>query len=239
MINIHPKLMENPVNFLVTYDEVIRDANIMIFNKILKHHKKQLMDYIDFSKFKNSSPEKLAKDLSLRKLKNPLEWIAIKKFNYEKEYNRLYDHYKDIYTYDTHVMLNALKKLSHEKFVENIYIYSKDYDVRKAYDININFKDVSNKVTYVNGPYIDVVKQIPSLQFIIDNDVDRVEPIIKDNTISRKINFMIAKYGYNYILNEYNKPILKNDILKTAVKEKINLVEFTPVTISEKSFLAG
>ena len=37
----------------------------------------------------------------------------------------------------------------------------------------------------------------------------------------------------------FGKPIFKNDLLKYAVKEKINITEFIPVIITEKSFLAG
>ena len=242
MFSIDPKLLSNPIDILISYDEVIRDPNIQLIHKLIQTHKKYVIDWMDIDRVKSLSPERLAKDLSVRTIKNPLIWLKNKEYSdrlCNKLYTSAYRHYKDLYIHDTHVMLGAMKKLAGEKFVNQIYIYSKDYDERKAYDIKKNFEDHNQKVTYVTGVYTDVVEKINNIRFIIDNDLDRIEPILRDKTYNKSINFMIAKYGYNYALNEFGKPIFKNDLLKYTVKEKINITEFIPVIITERSFLAG
>ena len=235
----HETLRESPVSMVVSYHGVLRDANQFIMHQILNdpHLHKQLEKYVDFDRFKNMSDNRIDLKMMLREIKNPLEWLSIKPFNYEANYKKLYEHYPNMFEKSAPLpFYRTIVQMIEAKFVNHIYIYAKDYDERIAYDIVKTFGK-NDIVKFVNGNYLDVLEILEEVTTIVTGDISEVSPIV---TIPKyhKSMVMVARYGYNYEMVK-GKLALKDDFTNQCRKVGIKLVEFTPIDINEEAMLDG
>lgn len=227
---------------LFSYDEVLRDPNTFILKLILskKNIRDQMEKYINLKRFDCQTDEHNHAIMTARKKKNILEWLAYKKFDYEKNYDTF--HSKYIHTYEKSQaleMYRALTNIIDQAFVKKVYIYNKTEDKRQMYDLFKTFGK-NDKIVYVNGNYLDVVERIGDINIIIDNDIDRIAPLFSYPTYANTL-FMVGRYGYNY---EENKALengyeLKGGLTKFVAKHKINLVEFSPMKITPEVLRNG
>ena len=223
-------------NVLVSFDEVIKDPNLIILDVIRKRYQKDFAEFIDIPRILNLSNEALQKELVIRGTKNIFEWLKIKDFDYSKNYDMFYDSFKDLYVNAPNMaMVTALKSFIKEDFIKTIYVWSNKYDRRKMLELEMVLN--SNKIEYVTGNYLDVFGAIEDLNIIIDNDAERVAPLInKDN--KGKL-FMIGRYGYNYTVDPENGLVLKNNIDYNAHKCLVDLIIFHPIFFTQAHFMKG
>ena len=92
--------------------------------------------------------------------------------------------------------MKVVNVLLSQKFVKNVYIYSKRHDPRIECDIAILFNG-SEKVNYVSGEFNDVIDALEDITLYVLSDIDKVGQIIAKNK-QEYCEFMIAEYGYNY-----------------------------------------
>lgn len=233
-------LTDRPLTILATYNGVMKDPNIFILHLILDtpNIREQLEGYFDIRKFECQSEGRIQTLLLNRDKKNILEWAALKKFDFEFNYEKMFEKFPRMYLDSPPLkMLSAFQKLIEEKFTRKIYFYDRKKDRRVMYDIVSNFAK-NNKIEYVYGSYLDVVSAIGGIDLFIDSDIDRLAPVMYMPEYWNS-TFLIAQYGYNYVLNENNRPMLKNDIAAYAAKKDINLLEFVPYEITAESIANG
>lgn len=237
-----PSLFSSPVNILVSYNEVLRDPNTFI-QKLITQRKSlryQLEKYIDVTRFDNQSDSHNHLAMTLRSEKNLLKWLAIKEFNYESNYEKLYDKYPHMFEDSEPLeMYRALSQTLDKSFVNKLYVYNKVLDKRQMYDLYKTFGK-TDKLVYVNGDYLDVIDRLGTIEVIIDNDIDRISPLFSYPSCSKTM-FMIARYGYNYTVNPVleNSLELKDGLTRLSVRRKINLVEFSPIKVTKEALRNG
>ena len=238
---IDPRLFENPITILLPYNEILRDHNTFLLHLIMDnpHLKSQFEKYISFDRFECQTDERIRVLLMNRTKKNFLEWLAIKKLDYEINYRKLY--YKFLYMFEESPLLDmysTLLNFANEEFVKRIIVYGEKRDKRIMYDIYKTFVN-NKKVEYVTGPYLDVISAIGEINLIIDNDIDRMSAVMYMPEYYTS-TFMIAQYGYNYeMVRGIKSPQLKNGIVKHALRKKINLIEFLPFNIKYEDTMNG
>ena len=79
------------IRVLVTYRDIIKTADMYIINLLKTKFRDKFKEYIDYSLLDTLTDEALLLHWVNRPVKNPLEWLAIKPFDYEKNYQLLYD----------------------------------------------------------------------------------------------------------------------------------------------------
>lgn len=239
---INPELFTQPVTIVTSYSEVMRDPNTFILKFILKKEsaRKQLEPYMNFSRFECQTEAHNHVAMTIRSKKNLFEWLATKKFNYEKVYNQIYDKYPQMFEDSVPLeMYRALSQAIKQEFVDKIYVYSQVHDKRIQYDLAKTF-GATDKLIYANGNYLDVIDRIPKVDLFIDNDIDRIAPLFEYPRFN-KSTFMIAEYGYNYVKNPLleNSVELKGGLGRLAMRRKINLVEFKPIKVTKEMLENG
>ena len=235
------RLVENPVNVFITFDEVMRDQNTFIIHLILDNEniRKQLESYIDLSIFECQSEGRIRTLLLNRDKKNILEWLSKKPFDYEVNYQKMYSKFPRMYEDSPPLdMYRTVSRFLDEPFVRNVFVYGRSSDVRVVFDLKQTFGK-NDKLHYVTGPYLDAISAIGKIDLFIDNDVERLAPVMYMPE-HRYATFMVARYGYNYEFVTYSKePQLKGDVVKHSIREKINLVEFLPFKVNRESISNG
>lgn len=238
---IDPRLFENPITILLPYNEILRDQNTFLLHLIMDNQylRTQFEKYVSFERFECQTEERIRVMLMNRTEKNFLKWLAIKEFDYETNYKKLYDKFLHMFEESPPLdMYKALMNLTNEEFVKRIIVYGEKRDKRIMYDIYKTFV-TNKKIEYVTGPYLDVISAVGEINLIIDNDIDRVSAVMYMPEYYAS-TFMIAQYGYNYeLVTNVRSPQLKNGIVKHALRKKINLIEFLPFSIKYEHTMNG
>ena len=238
---IDPRLFEKPITVFVPYNEILRDHNTFLIHLIMDtpNLRKQFEQYISFERFECQTDLRIRVLIMNRPKKNILEWLAIKKFDYEKNYQKLYDKIPQMFEESPPLdMYVALTNMVREEFVKRIIVYGEKRDIRTMYDLSHIFNK-SEKIQYVTGPYLDVVSAIGEIDLFVDNDIDRMSAVMYMPEYYGS-TFMIAQYGYNYELPAGEKtPQLKGRIVNHAIRKKINLVEFIPFKLKYEHTVNG
>lgn len=238
---IDPRLFEKPITVFLPYNEILRDHNTFLLHLIMEtpNLRKQLEPYISFERFECQSDTRIRVLILNRTKKNLLEWLAIKKFDYETNYRKLYEKFPQMFEESPPLdMYIALTSMAKEEFVKRIVIYGERKDIRTMYDIAQTF-DKNKKVQYVTGPYLDAISAVGEIDLFVDSDIDRLSAVMYMPQYYNS-TFMIAQYGYNYELVKGEKtPQLKGRIVSHAIRKKINLVEFVPFSVKYEHTVNG
>ena len=233
------RLFENPLNVFISYKEIIKQHNFFIIKKIFENKNvyNQLSNYINLNLFDHQSDERINMLLLNRDKENLLEYLKIKEFNYEVNYNKLYKKFPEMFINSYPLeMLNVINRFNIEEFIKNIYIYNEEEDIRMIYDIKNIFPN-TGRIKFVSGNYFKCIESIEVINIFIDNNLERLSEIIKSGKFNNS-TFLIARYGYNYEIKD-NIVLLKYDMGKFVYKNKINLVEFYPLKITYDGIFNG
>lgn len=221
-------LTDNEVIF-IEYDGIIKSPIPYILNKLqAKEFKDNYKDFIDYSKFENFDEPHMLSLISRRLYKNILKYLATDTFDYDLTYNDLLSRYDDVYAKSKLLSIGqSISILTHQSFVTKVYIYSEVYDKRIENDISSEYSKLNN-IVYVSGDFKSVIEEIPErITSYILQDIDYVSMLI-DMKKLEYTNVLIAKYGFNYILDkETNFPMLKIPDLDNVMTENIfKMAEF-------------
>ena len=217
-------------NVLLVYDGVMRSGDTFLLHMIVENYYDKFIPYMDLESIRTLSVDALLPLVIARTKKNPLEWLAIKEFDYEKNYTYLQK--KFVNMYDRSPILKHYQVI--ESFIASycigsIYIWSQEYDKRIHYDIN-HFLQMGNSVQYVTGDMQKVINTIGNLNIVYDWDADRVYDLLKDG-LNTDVFFAVARYGFN--INKGDKRLIHN------LWERDNVAPFTPHTITTESIYMG
>lgn len=195
---------------------------------------------LDYSKFLNLDFKNLIRLCVQRIDTNIFKYVAFDEFKETYDFDKLY---KTIYDATEDLMLNSpeldfthhLQFLASRQFIENIYIYSDNFDSRIQEDINMTFISNKNKFQYIYGDINEAVKKYKSDLYVFP-DIDLIQ-VLKSNGILPKKEIMLAQYGFNFKLNS-NEDILE---LKENYDKYINnaifkLQMFKPIQMDESFF---
>ena len=132
-----------------------------------------------------------------RNKRNILEYLAIKEFDYEKNYKYLHKKFLNMYDQSYRLLpFNSIYKLLRSYCVNKIYVYNEEYDKRQHFDIVDSFGE-DDRVIYCTGSMQAVIDKIPSLKIVYDWKSERVKELT-DNNKNSEIIFVLAAYGFNY-----------------------------------------
>lgn len=230
-------LMQNPFEgrneiLLITYEDVIRSKTPFILKELIKY-KNIYKDYIDFSKFENLNDDNLLRFSIQRTKKNILEFLALKEFDYEKQLKDLSNLYFDLYEESNILsMCENINMLLTQRFIDKIYIFTEEYDIRVHIDIEVLFN--SDKVIYVTGNFKDTIKIINGVTNFFINDIDYLLDIM-DSGLYEYTNISMASYGYNYVEVD-DKLELRLDALNIIGDSICKFATFMPIRFEKKHF---
>ena len=205
----HPIQME-PSAVLIHYDEIVKLGGLFVLQIIRDNYADKMKNYIDIDFLRNTSDEDLFYLYLARTIYNPLEWLAIKEFNYEKNYEFFWKKYKNMFISARATDIKkTIDNLVDAYFINTIYIYSREYDARIDFDSQSMVQNVIHreKLKYVTGKLSAVLdKMNPDLVFY-----PNIMDIIELARLHRDIAFAIPNMAYNLTDNGEILGIDKND----------------------------
>ena len=235
-----------PEVVFVTYDGVVKDYRPFLLKQIASNPKmlEVYKNYIDTALITTLTDKQLNFLPVISTSRNILEYISIKKFNYDKSLNDLYQMFPNIYSDSELLPLgNSINILRRQKFTSKIFIYTEEYDKRIHFDIQDNFSDMST-IEYISGPFEDVINSITeTITTYILNDIKLVDKLIELNRI-KETQVLISDTGYNYkdnngelIVNIDNlEEKMYNHIFKLAMFKPVSNFEVIPPDIMDDSY---
>ena len=192
---IHPMQME-PSAVLFHYDEIIKLGGLFVLQVVRDNYADKMKEFIDIDFLRNTSDEDLFYLYLARTIYNPFEWLAIKEFNYEKNYLYFWKKFKNMFISARATDIKkTVDNLVDAYFISNIYIYSKEYDKRIDFDSQsmVRFGVHREKIKYVTGNLPAVLDQInPDLVFY-----PNIFDIVELARLHRDIAFAVPNTAYN------------------------------------------
>ena len=184
-------------------------------------------DYINLDLLYNLDDDALRLLCISRNVINPLQWLAKKEFNYDKNYEYFKGKYRNMYASSPEFSIaENIRRFIHTYFIEKVYIYSRKYDERIAFEIKSLFGS-SSKLVYAAGTISAVIDKFePELVFY--PYAEEIIPVARANT---GIVFAIPNYGFNIADDDVGGIKGSSDIDK-------NLGMY-PLIRGKKEFFAG
>lgn len=225
---------------LISYQDVIKQTYATMIEKLIKEYSDDLGEILDLDKIKHYDIYNLQRLCTERIYKNPLRYLA-KSEEYFDVCDKLLETFEDemveIYT-DTDLTSFGAKlyNIAFQPFVKKIYIYTERPIYPIVYDCSILFKTFEDKIQYVSGDIVDIIKNLeykPTCYVL--NDMDIAKKII-DSDYIQYTEILIAEQGFNYILTEdYDLTIKHNP--EPLMKERIFKLGTLPILKLEKKHI--
>ena len=196
----------------VVFDKVIKDPDFFIIKHVMKNYDKYI-PYLHLEQFVGYPDEIIYRMVISRTEKDLFKWLMKKEFNYQESYNYIYNKYKNMYNICTLLNIGkSIYNLSSSYLIDNIYVWNEKYDKRQSLELaSLYVSDTPKNIVYCEGPYFEVLNNLPNVHTIFDWDVDRVTEVIESRA---DIIFGIPRYGFNYEYREDDSLILKNELDK-------------------------
>ena len=225
-----PNVAVKKANVMISYDYIIKNPDIFILRMIAKNFREKFKDYLNMPILTTLEKDAMYPIVVNRTEQNLLKWASIKEFDYDSNYDYLYNKFKNMYfASDMLQMAYAVKSFNVSYCIDKIYLYNEVYDKRQHFDIQNMYG--FNKVQYVVGDFKKVIDKIGDVNIVYDHDAKRVSDVINTGEYDG-IMFGVAAYGYNF---EPGKPYhLKYDLL-----EHDNVSSFPVFEITKKSLYKG
>ena len=205
-VQLH-RLEMQPIRAMFVYDRVLKDPDAFLLKKVASDFADQFKEYIDINKLNTVTIEYLTGALIDRDKKNPLEWLALKEFDYEENYKFLKDQFKNMYFSSLPLYGWTIVDRFTRSFASgDIYIWNEVDDVRQKYDIVSNFNNPGIK--YITGDFFEAVKEVKP-NILYDWDADRIGTLLQDE-LNQEIFVGIANYEFNF--TRENRLLLKHNL---------------------------
>ena len=218
-------------NVLFVYDGVLRSSDTFILRMLVENYYDKFSPYMDLESIRTLTVDALLPLVIARTVKNPLQWLAIKEFDYEKNYTYLREKFVNMYERSPILKhYQVIESFISSYCIGSIYIWSREYDKRIHYDIASFQQNAKKEIRYVTGDMQKVINTIGDLNIIYDCDADRVYDLLKDGN-NTDVFFAVAQYGYN--LEKSNQRLIHN------LWERDNVAGFAPNTVTTESIYMG
>lgn len=184
-------------NVFIEYEDIIKSSNVGLLKMIKNTYRDDIKDFIHIDQIDNLTEDKLDIFSTARLEKNILHALRKVPFDHDYVFKTLTDSKVDLYASIQPLMFaDVVNVLLSQKFVKNVYIYTKEHDFRIECDISILFNG-SSKVSYVSGDFNEALDMLDDITLYVLSDIDKMGQIIAKNK-QEYCEFMIAEYGYNY-----------------------------------------
>jgi hypothetical protein len=120
--------------------------------------------------------------------------------------------------------------------IKELYIYVERPITQIMYDCKTYFEQFGNKIKYVCGDFIDVIKKLPNkpTSYIL-NDADYIKDLI-DNNFIEFTEIIIAELGYNFEVSEDKSIVLKNGYEDLMEEHIFKIGYFPTLMLEDKHF---
>lgn len=193
-------------NLLFVYDNVIKSPDPFILKLAANKYSKKLEDFMYLELPYTSTLPAITQRCVMRTIKNPIEWLAKKKFDYDKLYNELKA--KSIRLYEDSIYLRSMDTISiflKSYCIGKIYVWNDTYDKRQLYDLSGYIDKSNGKMEYVVAPTLQqAIDTIGNVHVVYDWDVDRVAEMVNAG-INDDILFAVADYPFNFEPDDLTK----------------------------------
>lgn len=234
---------------LIEYEKVLRNSDQLILYKLVNELYDEFSDVLEMEDIKGMDMDNCLRLCSTSTHYNILEAIAkYDDIDWKQAHLDFFVKYPDIYKVtDKLIMFDHLAKLSTQKFVDKIYIYSRFGDKRVYDDIEENLYTRSINAEFVYGDLRQLINEgviTPPTSFIM-GDIEMV-PIIKEvqDKLKDYTEIMVAGYRFNkeYVPVEEEFGGGEKLVFKQGEKYEVPfpkfkpLSDFTPVALREGNF---
>ena len=214
-------------NVFIEYEDIIKSSNIGLIKMIKDIYRDDIKDFIHIDQINELKDSQLEIFSTARLEKNILKALKKTPFDYDFVFKTLTDSKIDLYaTMEPLMFADVVNVLLSQKFVKNIYIYSKEHDSRIECDIAILFNG-SEKVNYVTGDFNNVIDVLEDITLYVFSDIEKMEQVISKNK-HEYCEFMIAEYGYNFT-EEHGIVKLKGNYEEIQEEKIFKLGTFSPI----------
>ena len=226
---IKKRLSLKKADLLFVFDRVLKDPDPFIIMTIVNKYPHKFAKFIDIDLFDTLTMDALSPYIVMRQIENPLEWAAIKEFDYEKNYRYLHDRFKNMYRDSKPLhMVNAVKRFINGYCINNIYIWNEKDDERQRYDICSMFPK-TDKIKYVTGDYANTLKKLKP-NIVYDWSAKRISEVNEYEEFNN-IFFGLSNYRFNFEED--------GSTLKYNLNGRANVAFFKVMDINENSLLKG
>ena len=217
----------------ICYNDIIKFTYPVMLYEIIHDYYDDLNSYLRLDEIKDYDIYNLERLCIERLDKNPLKYIKRPDCP-DETCDILLDAFEDelieMYTQSKLTIFGAnLYILLHQPFIKEVYIYSEKPREQIPYDFNVYFKEYSDKVKFVAGDFIKVVKSLPHTptSYLI-NDTDYIQKLI-DNDLISYTEILIAETAYNFELSEDGDLEIKGGY-EHLMEDKIFKMCLVPIT---------
>lgn len=224
----------------ICYKDIIKHVYPVLLKKLIDNYYDDLIGLIHLDVIKDYDIFNLERLCIERTEINPLRYL--KKENCTDEtadmlLQTFEEEMYDMYTQSKFTNFGAkIFNLIMQPQVKEIYIYVEKPINQIMYDCKLYFDQFGNKIKYVCGDFIDVVKKLPHkpTSYIINN-VDYIQELI-DNNFINFTEIVIAELGYNFKLDDKRELVLKGNYESLMEKEVFKIGYFPTLILEDKHF---
>lgn len=224
----------------ICYKDIIKLNYAVMMKILIEDYEDDLKDFFFIDKIKNYDIYNLERFCIERPYKNPLMYI--KKDNCTEETCDLLlktfeKEMIEMYTKAKFTEFGAkLYNLFLQPNIKEVYIYVEEPINQIPYDCKTYFKEYENKMKFVSGDFIEVIKLLPiKPTMYILNDVDYIQQLI-DNDFIGYTEILVGELGYNFEIKQNGDLQLKGNYEEKMQKHIFKLGYLPIINLQKKHF---
>lgn len=201
----------------ITYEDMIKMNYAILLQTVVKDYQDDLGEILKIDELVDYDIDNLNRLCVERSNRNPLTYLA-KDESYSDLCEELLDTFEkeftDMYAKADFTDFGAkLYNILMQSFVKKVYIHTDKKIYQIPYDCRIQFKDFDDKIEYVYGDMVGLIKSMTDkpTTYIV-NDIEKVK-MLYDEKLLDYTEVLLGELGYNFKINENKDDIvLKHDL---------------------------
>lgn len=219
----------------IMYDDVIKSPYPALLNNILNQYHDFYSKFLDLDKLNGYDMNNIIRLCVQRTEFNLFQYLAKTKFNFDKSLKDFSSRFDTLYKDSSLLTIGeSLHVVMSQKFTQKVYFFSHEYDPRIHKDIQLTFGE-NKKITYLAGDMVDAINNTPGINSFILNYYDDIEKICTTNKIKGS-NVLLARYGYNFSLNEDGILDFRVDTNRLQKEYGFKFASFIPTQLTNEHF---
>lgn len=225
----------------ITYEDIIKINYVVLLQTIIKDYKEELGSILKLSEIEDYDIHNLNRLCIERTYKNPLKYLCVNKEDFDL-CDELLDTFEKEFT-DMYAMAEftnfgaKLFNILVQPFVKKVYIHTDKRLYQIPYDCKLYFSDFEDKVEYVYGDMIGLIKSLTDkpTTYIL-NDIEKAQSLYEEGLLEYT-EVLIAELGYNFKLTENSDDVvLKHELDKHIKDGNFKLGFLSVINFEEKHF---
>lgn len=224
----------------ICYKDVIKHCYPIMLNKIIHEYYDELNELLYLDVIKDYDIYNLERLCIERTDVNPFRYLKRDICTNETAdllLETFEDEMFDMYTQSKFTNFGSrIFNLVTQPQIKELYIYVERPITQIMYDCKTYFEQFGNKIKYVCGDFIDVIKKLPNkpTSYIL-NDADYIKDLI-DNNFIEFTEIIIAELGYNFEISEDKSIVLKNGYEDLMEEHIFKIGYFPTLMLEDKHF---